>query len=61
MQVAFHENVGNHENEEDSYKQGAECWISRNTTETTEMTKPLMHGAIPSPNVHESQAKKAKQ
>ena len=36
MQVAVHENDRNHENDEDdednsdSYKQGAECWISRN-------------------------------
>ena len=36
MQVAFHENDGYHENDEndednsDSCKQGVECWISRN-------------------------------
>ena len=33
MRVAFHENDGNHENDEDnsdSYKQGVECWISGN-------------------------------
>ena len=28
--VAFHENDGNHENDEDSYKQGFECWIHGN-------------------------------
>ena len=43
MRVAFHENDGNHENDEDnshSYKQGAECWISENhaTTQKTETT-----------------------
>ena len=36
MWGAFHENDGHHENDEndednsDSYKQGLECWISRN-------------------------------
>ena len=36
VQVAFHENDGNHENDEndednsDSYKQGIECWIRGN-------------------------------
>ena len=36
VQVAFHENDGNHENDEneegnsDSYKQGVECWIRGN-------------------------------
>ena len=33
MRIAFHENDGNHENDEndsDSHKQGAECWISEN-------------------------------
>ena len=33
MRVAFHENDGNHKNDEDnsnSYKQGAERWISGN-------------------------------
>ena len=33
MRVAFHENDGNHENDEDnpdSYKRGAECWTSGN-------------------------------
>ena len=31
--VAFHENDGNHENDEhnsDSYNQGVECWIREN-------------------------------
>ena len=33
VQLAFHENDGNHENDEndsDSYKQGVECWIRGN-------------------------------
>ena len=33
MRVAFHENDGNHENDEDnsdSYKRGGECWIGGN-------------------------------
>ena len=36
VRVAFHENDGNHENDEidednpDSYKQGVECWIRGN-------------------------------
>ena len=33
MRVDFHENDGNHENDDDnsdSYKQGVECWISKN-------------------------------
>ena len=33
LRVAFHENDGNHENDEDnsdSYKQAVECWIRRN-------------------------------
>ena len=33
MRVAFHENDGNRENDEDnsdSHKQGVECWICRN-------------------------------
>ena len=31
MRVALHENDGNHENDEDdSYKEGVECWIDGN-------------------------------
>ena len=42
MRVAVHESDGNKENDEDdsdSYKQGIECWKSRNHGKTTEMTK----------------------
>ena len=44
MRVAFHDNDGNHENDEkdednsDSYKQGVECWIGGNH-EMTKTTK----------------------
>ena len=45
VRVAFHENDGNHENDEndkdnsDHYKQGVECRIRKEITETTKMTK----------------------
>ena len=64
MPVAFHENDGNHENKgndadnSDSYKQGAECWISgSHGNHGNQMTKtmriegvncfPCLDGACP--------------